>query len=136
MKKIWLSFLLIGVLSSLAYAWPRLGAGAQAVTQNSGNKTRGISVTVSSTTATQVYTGVEYHREVLLQNTDSSYYVFCGTHSAVIASSGPRWMLPPKPTGFTTNATSSIYCIGEAGAGQIEIIGSAEYDYKDQIPNP
>lgn len=139
MKKVWLSFLLIGVASSLSSrieAWPRLGQGAQAVTQNSGNKTKGISVTVSSTSVTQVYSGVEYHREVFLQNTDSTYYIFCGTHSLVSATSGPRWMLPPKPTAFTTNATSSIYCISEAGSSSIEILGSQEYDYKDQIPNP
>lgn len=135
MKKIWVSFLFIGVLSNLQ-AWPRFGNAAQSVTQNAGNKTLGISVTISSSVATQVYTGVEYHREILLENTNSTYLVYCGTSSAITASIGPRWYLGPKPSGFTTNATSNIYCIGEAGSPAIEVIGSREFDYKDQVPNP
>ncbi len=124
-------FLIIGAPFYL-YGWPRLGQGAHAVTQNSGDKVAGISVTVSSTSATNVYLGVAKHREVLLQNTDSTYYVHCGSFSAVTATSGvPRWLLPPKPTGFTTNATGNIYCIGEPGAGSIEILGSYEFDQKD-----
>lgn len=134
MKKIWITLSIIGVISlssSNSYSWPRLGQGANIVMQNSGDKASGISVTVSSTSATQVYSTQNKHREILLQNTSSSYYVYCGTFSAVNASSGPRWMLPPKPTGFTTNGYYSIYCIGEPDATSIEIIGSAEYDSKD-----
>jgi hypothetical protein len=135
LKKIWVSFLFIGVLSNLQ-AWPRLGSGAQPVTQNAGNKTLGISVNVTSTTVIQVYTGVEYHREIFLENTNSTYLVYCGTSSSITATSGPRWYLSPKPSGFTTNATSNIYCIGEVGAPSIEVLGSREFDYKDLVPNP
>lgn len=135
MKKIWLSFLLIGVLSNLR-AWPRFGSGAQPVTQNAGNKTLAISVTVTSSTVIQVYNGIEYHREIFLENTNSTYLVYCSTFSGMSASSGPRWYLSPKPSGFTTNATSSIFCIGEAGAPSIEVLGSREYDFRDQVPNP
>lgn len=134
MKRIWLSFLLIGALSklpSLVEAWPRLGAGAQAVTQNSGDRTSGISVMVDDVSATQVYSANPKHREILLQNTDSTYYVYCGTSSAVVATSGPRWLLPPKPAALTTNANSSIYCVAESGGSSIEILGSIEYDSKD-----
>lgn len=112
-----------------------MGQGANVVTQNSGNRARGISVTVTSTTATQVFSSDDNAREVLLQNTNSTFYVHCGSFSAVVASTGtPRWVLPPKPVSFTTNGTYSIYCIGEPGAGSIEIIGSKEFDLKDVVP--
>lgn len=78
-----------------------------------------------------MYSANPKHREILLQNTDTTFYVYCGTHSAVTASSGPRWALPPAPAALTTNANSSIYCIGASGAGSIEILGSIEYDSKD-----
>jgi len=131
LNKLWL-VLLIGVSPSLSFAWGRLGHGANIVTQNSGDTGNGISVSVSSTSATKVYTGAAKHREILLQNTNSTYVVYCGTHSAVTASSGPRWALWTKPSGnYTSNGTFSIWCIGESGAPSIEILGSVEYDAKD-----
>lgn len=134
MRKIWVSLLVIGVFANPLRAWPRLGSAANIVTQNAGDKANGISVTITTGTATLVYSGVAKHREVLLQNTNSTYYVYCGTFSAVTTLAGsPHWILPPKPTGFTTNGTYSIYCLSEAAAGatSIEIIGSAEFDSKD-----
>lgn len=128
--------LIIGAFYRVSWSWPRLGAAANLVTQNSGDKTQGISVTLSSTSATIVYTGTPRHREVFLENTDSTFKVHCGTFSAVTASAGtPRWILPPSLIGFTTNATSSIWCIGEAGSGSIEVVGSYEFDSKD-TPQP
>lgn len=118
------------------YSWPRLSGGATIVTQNSGDRAGGLSVTVSTVSATLIYTGVPYHREVLIQNTSTNYYVVCGTFSTVMDTAGmPRWLLPPKPTGFTTNGTYSIYCVAEssAGANTIELLGSYEYDNKDYI---
>lgn len=134
MKKVWLPFLLIGAISSLPVilrAWPRLGSAANIVTQNSGDKTAGISVTIDGISAVQVYSTNPKHREILLQNTDSTYYVYCATYSAITATSGFRWLLPPKPAALTTNANSSIYCIADPAASSIEILGSIEFDSKD-----
>lgn len=109
-----------------------MGHSATAVTQNSGDKTQGISVVISSTTASLVYTGQSKHREIFLQNTSESFVVDCGTFSTITSASGiPRWRLPKFPTSFTTNVTSSIWCIGEPTASSIEIIGSYEFDQKD-----
>lgn len=116
---------------STVQAWSRLGNGATVVTQNSGDRTSGISVTIDAISATQVYSANPKDREILLQNTDSTYYVYCGTFSAVTATTGKRWILPPKPAALTTNANSSVYCIAESGASSIEILGSVEYDSKD-----
>ena len=102
--------------------------------QNSGNKARGISVVVSSATATQVFSSDDNIREVFLQNTSEAYNVHCGTFSTVTATVGvKRWILPKFPVGYTNNGTYSIYCIAESSAGgtTIEIVGSAEYDSKD-----
>jgi hypothetical protein len=136
LKITWIAIFLIGVSANLLRAWPRLGSAANIVTQNAGDKAKGISVTISTNSATLVYTGVNYYREVLLQNTSDDYYIHCGTFSAVTATAGsPRWLLPPRPTGFTTNGTYSIYCIVDPAAGSttIEINGSIEFDDKDRI---
>lgn len=94
----------------------------------------GISVNITTLTATRVYLQEYKDREIFLQNTDSTYYVHCGTFSGVTASSGvPRFILPPKPTGVTTNGTYSIYCIADpaAGGATIEIVGIRERNSKD-----
>lgn len=134
MKRCLVFLLIIGAFYRVSWSWPRLGAAANLVTQNSGDKTQGISVSLSSTAAKIVYTGTPRHREVFLENTDTTYKVHCGTFSTVSATSGiPRWILPANNIGFTTNATSSIWCIGEAGSGSIEVVGSYEFDSKDTV---
>lgn len=139
MKKLWTITALIGFIGAfynLGWSWPRLGQGANITFQNSGNRASGISVTVSSTSATQVYSSNENHREILLQNTSESYSIHCGTFSAVTATSGiKRWILPKFPTAFATNGYYSIYCIVEPGGSSVEIVGSAEYDSKDVAGN-
>lgn len=93
-----------------------------------------ISVTVGTTTPVKVYTQNLADREIFLQNTDSTFYVHCSTWSGFVASSGsPRFLLPPKPTGITTNGTFSIWCLADpsAGAATIEIVGIKERNSKD-----
>jgi hypothetical protein len=136
LKRVWIAIFLIGVSASFLRAWPRLGSAANIVTQNAGDKARGLSVTVGTTTVVQVITATPYYREILLQNVSTGYYIHCGTFSAVNATAGtPRWLLPPKPSGFTTNGTFSIYCILEPAAGSetVEINGSIEFDDKDRL---
>lgn len=120
-------------LFSIAEAWPRLGVGATPVTQSNGDKGIPFSVMVGTTTTVRVYTRDERDREILFQNTSSDYYIHCATYTPVVISAGsPRFMLPPKPTGVSTNATYSINCLAEPGAGgEIEVIGVVERDSKD-----
>lgn len=127
-----LLFFLLLIPASLK-AWPRLGEGASPVFQSSGDKGVPFTVNVNTTTATRVYTQNTNDREIMFQNTNSSYYVYCGSHSAVVASSGPRFFIPPKPSSVSTNAAFSLYCIVESGfgSGNLELIGIAERDLRD-----
>lgn len=115
-------------------AWPRFGQNAQLVTPNAGNKAKCFSVTLTTASATQLFTASDNYREILLQNTDSTYYVHCSTFSGFAATSTtPRFLLPPKPTGFTTNGNYNIYCIAEPSAGSttIEVLGLIEFNVPD-----
>ena len=70
----------------------------------------------------------------MLQNTDSAYYVHCGTFSTVRAVAGvPRFLLPPKPTALTTNGNYNTYCLADpaAGATTIEVLSCVEFNIPD-----
>jgi hypothetical protein len=134
-KKIWLGLILAGAAHSLTFGYGRSGHLATPTFLNGGDTAEGISATISSSSATLVYdstaSGFE-DREVLLQNTDSTYSVYCGTSTAITATTGNRFVLPPFPAGnLTTNGHYDIYCIGGAGAPSIEILGIKEYDLGD-----
>ena len=130
----WILFLGLVCFPSLLFAgFPRKVDNSIVVFQNSGDQAVGISVSVSAVTPTHVYdptdNGVD-DREVLLQNTSTSVYIYCSTSSTgFTVSSGPRFALPPAPTGFTTNGTFDIWCL--SASGTIEVIGSAEFNGKD-----
>lgn len=125
------SFLLF---ASIAHAdYPKVGKTSTVVTQSTGDRASGFSVTVTSGTAKLVYAGDDADREVFLQNMSADYNVHCGTFSAVTDNTGVnRWMLR-KGQDYTTNGTYAVYCVGEdsLGSGTIEIIGNSEYDRKD-----
>lgn len=101
---------------------------------SSGDRAIPFRVAVTASSATLVYTQDLRDREILFQNTDSTYKVYCGTHSAVEATGGPRFILPSYPTALTTNASYSIYCIAESGT--IEILGVVERDRRDPYVSP
>lgn len=134
MKKLTLALVIIGGFCSGIRAFPRLGAAANLVTQNSGNKAKTFSVTIGTTTPVQLFSASENYREVFLQNTDSTYYVDCGTFSTVSATAGvPRFLLPPKPAALTTNGNYNIYCVVDpsAGANTVEILSTVEFNVPD-----
>lgn len=126
-------FFLLSILflPNLTFAWGRLGDGATPVTQNSGDKGVAFTVSVGTTSARLVYSHDDRDREIFLQDTDSTFYVACGTHSAVSFASGPRFLIPPKPSSLTTNANYSIYCIADPAGTTIEVLGIYERDKKD-----
>lgn len=139
MRKYGVVFFFCMMAPSLVRAWPRLGEGAISVFQSAGDRATPFSVSVGSTTPVKVYTQDLRDREILLQNTDSTYYVHCGTYSSVNATSGtPRFLLPPKPTALTTNASFSIWCVADpaAGSASIEIVGEVERDRRDPYVAP
>lgn len=131
-KKI-ISIVVILLVAKLAFAWPRLGQGATPVFQNSGTYAKGVSVILSSTTATVIYTRDDNDREILLQN-NGAYAVYIGTFSALTATSGPRIKLLPT-FNYMTNNTATLYGIVEVNGADSEIIGIIEYDAKDKISN-
>ena len=132
-----IALLLIGGISSPSFAWPRRTFGAHIVSQNAGDRAEGVSITVGTTTPVLVYTSTAKHREVLLINQSTSYFLYIGTHSAVSASSGPRAVIPKatteRPGSFLTNATANIYAIYESSAGGalLEVLGWIEFDKGD-----
>lgn len=139
MKKYAIVFCFCMVVPSLVRAWPRLGEGATPVFQSAGDRSAPFSVMVGTTTPVKVYTQDLRDREILFQNTDSTYYIHCGTHSAINATAGtPRFLLPPKPSGVTTNAAFSIWCVAEPAAlsATIEIVGEVERDRRDPYVAP
>jgi len=127
-----------GICPSVVNAWPRLGEGASPMFQSSGDKSIPFSVSVGSTTPVKVYSIDLRDREILFQNTDSTYYVHCGTYSTINATAGtPRFLLPPKPSAVTTNATFSIWCVADPlVAGTIEIVGEIERDFRESYVAP
>lgn len=131
-----LFFLSFYLASSFSFAgqWARFGDAAQPVTQDNGDTGIAFSFTVGTTTPVKVYTADVRDREILFQNTDPTFYVHCGTWSAVNATAGtPRFLLPPKPTGVSTQATYSIWCLGDPSAGSttIEVVGIKERASRD-----
>ena len=133
MRKILFVLILLGGFYRIGFSYGRSGNLADPSFLNAGDTAIGLSVTISSTSATQVYsitTTSVVDREILIQNTDNDFEVFCGTHSSVSASSGNRFFLPVNGS-FTSNGTYNIWCIGAAGAGSIEMLGVIEYDSKD-----
>lgn len=134
MRKIFLSLPLLVCFYGYVHAWPRLGAAANLVTQNAGNRAKCFSVTVGTTTPVLLFSASENYREVMVQNTDSTFYVHCGSFSAVNATAGtPRFLLPPKPTALTTNGNYNTYCVADplAGSATIEILSTVEYNIPD-----
>lgn len=103
------------------------------MTQTSGDTAEGVSVSISTTTVTRLYTKATKHREILFQNSSSDYAVYCGTHSSVAADSGPRFFIPTKPGAVRTNGTYDIWCVGEGNevSGTIEVLGVVEWDSGD-----
>jgi len=126
---------LISSFPVLLFAYGRSGDLADPVFLHTGTEVMGLSVSVGTITPTIVYDSNNsgyVDREILLQNNSDDYFVFCGTHTTFTESSGNRWLLPKRPGSFTTNAWTDIYCLGESAAGgDVEVIGSVEYDPKD-----
>jgi hypothetical protein len=133
----WSAILLTILLCpALCFGYGRSGDLADSSFLTTGDEAMALSVSVDTTSAVQVYDSTnsgKWDRETLLQNTSTDYDIFCGTHSGVIAGSGPRFLLPKKPSSFTTNGRYDIYCILEtlAGSDTVDVIGVVEYDTKD-----
>ena len=129
-------FLLIFVIAAYApfsFGYGRSGDLADPSFLNAGDSAIGLSVSVSSSSVVQVYdtsTLSVIAREVLLQNTNATYLIYCGTHTAVSATSGNRFFIPPRGS-YTTNGAYSIWCTAQSGVATIELLGSVEYDSKD-----
>ena len=133
MRHVLCLLLLLGGLSGFGFGYGRSGDLADPSFLNAGDTGAGISVSVSSTAVSQVYfttTTPVVDREILLQNPNDTYLIYCGTHSAVSASAGSRFFIPSRGS-FTTNGIYDIWCIGEAGASPIEMLGIIEFDGKD-----
>lgn len=131
-----LLYLIPFAIIAMAYPYGRSGDLADPVFLTTGDKAECFSVSVNASTPVLVYdsnsTG-KWDREILLQNTGSDYDIYCGTFSTVSASSGPRFLLPKNPSGFTTNVRTDIYCILEASAGAstVDVVGVIEFDERD-----
>ena len=135
MRHLWL-FLLLALAPVVLAAYGRSGNLADPVFLNTGTESMGLTVTLSTSSASLTYdasTSGYTDREVMLQNTSSDYTVYCGTFSTVAATYGNRWMLPPFPVSFTTNTAEDIYCIvdNDAGSTTVEVLGRVEFDPKD-----
>lgn len=128
-----LLFFLFALLPFTAHAWFRLGVGATPTFLNTGETAQGISVTISSVTASLLYLGNRNDREILLQNSSSLYSIYIGTFSSVKYNSGPRVKIPANSS-FVTDNTNSLYGIVDstAGASTVEVLGWVEYDLKDR----
>lgn len=126
----------LGMMSASAYPYGRSGNLADPSFLTTGDSAVAFSVTVDSSAPVLVYdsnsTG-KWDREILIQNTSTSYDIYCGTFSAMSASSGPRFLLPKNPSSLTTNVRADFYCIAEpsAGATTIDVIGLIEFSTKD-----
>ena len=104
--------------------------------RNEGNRREAFSVFVDSVSAVQVYDSFfsgYIDRSIIIENTNPTFNVYCGTHPFVSASFGPRFLLPPKPDRFKTYSIYDIYCIADplAEGNQIELLGEITYDTKD-----
>ena len=138
MKRIEIALLLILLCASkgLTSGYGRSGSLADPSFRNDGGVIEPFTVIVDTAFPTQVYdsymTGYT-DRSILLQNTNSSFDIFCGTHPYVSATSGPRFRLPPNPDAFSTHGIYDLYCIASplAGSSLIEILGVITYDTKD-----
>ena len=130
----WLSLFLIplGVFTGFCLSWPREGFNTKPVFQHTGDRGFPFTVSVGTTTPVRLYTSEARDREILFQSTSATYYIYCGTHSAVSATSGTRFWIPPKPSALFTNAYYNLWCISEsAAAGAVELIGVVDRDSKD-----
>jgi hypothetical protein len=117
--------LVILLTPSLAFAWPRLGRNSEPIFQDSGSNTLYFTATVTAASAVKVYDSNTDDREIVIQNTSSSYAVYIGSSSSVAAASGPRLKIPTNGT-YTTHNNGTIWAIAESG-GSAEILGSVEY---------
>jgi len=129
--------IVLGIISAVAYPYGRSGDLADPTFITTGDNAVCFSVTVDTSSPVQVYdsnsTG-KWDREILIQNTSSTYDMYCSTSSTgFTASSGNRFLLPKNPSGFTTNGRYDIYCILEtsAGSGTADVTGVIEYDSRD-----
>jgi hypothetical protein len=136
MKSILITILSLMALS-IAYPYGRSGDLADPSFLTTGDQAICFSVSVDTSTPVLVYdsnsTG-KWDREVLLQNTSSTYDIYCSTSgTGFTATSGPRFLLPKNPSGFTTNNRGDIWCLVESGAGSttIDVVGIIEYSLKD-----
>lgn len=107
-----------------------MGQSADPVFINTGTNATGISVTVSSTTPSLVYSADLNDREILLQNTSSTFTVWIGTSTGFTATSGPRMKLRASQD-VTTDCTTNLYVIVDTAGTATEITGWVEYDPKD-----
>lgn len=134
MKKYYCAIVLL-FCSAIVYSYGRSGDLADPSFLTTGDEALCFSVSVDTSTPVLVYdsnsTG-KWDREILLQNTSSDYDIWCGTFSAV-SSTSDRFLLPKKPSGFTTNGRYDIYCIVEPSAGSttIDVTGVVEFDSRD-----
>jgi len=104
-----------------------------------GNEAICLSVSIGTSTPVLTYNSTNsgfWDREILLQNSSTDWDVYCSTSGANTgwtASSGPRFLLPKNPTGFTTQVRTDFYCILEsaAGAATVDVVGIVEFDLKD-----
>lgn len=122
-------FLNLSPFSSLN-AWSRLGQSADIVFINTGTKATGISVSVNTTSPTLVYSADNNDREILLQNTSSTFAVWIGTSTSFTATTGPRMKLRPSQD-VTTDCTTNLYVIVDTGGSTTEMTGWVEFDPKD-----
>ena len=129
---------LMGLLITplIVFSYGRSGNLADPSFLTTGDEAIPFSVSISTASAVLVYNSSNsgfWDREILLQNTSLDYDVYCGTASTTLASSGPRFLLPKNPVGFTTNVHTDIYCILEetAGSNSVDIVGVVEYSTKD-----
>lgn len=135
--RILIAFLSIALFYSIAYPYGRSGDLADPSFLTTGDMAEGISVSVGTTTPVLVYdsnnTG-KWDREILLQNTSTSYDIYCSTsNSGFTATSGPRWLLPKNPTAYWSNTRSDIWCLAEPSAGstEIDVVGEVNFDSRD-----
>ena len=101
-----------------------------------GNEAIAFSVEVDTASAVLVYDSSNsgyWDREILLQNTSTDYDIYCGTASTTLAGSGPRFLLPKNPAGFTSQVHTDFYCVLEesAGSNTVDVVGVIEFCTKD-----
>lgn len=102
-----------------------------------GNQSRGFSVSVGSTNPVQVYTPgtpnlINYPTSdrVLTLTNSHGFKLFCATTSAIAAVSTTRWAILSSST-FVTYTLVPTFCVYDAGASTISVNGKVDFDTAD-----